>query len=182
MYTVGVGENRPRKLRERETNSPRCVSLQFDDLIGALHDASVDLLPVLRVVILADFRVEVVETNSRYVHTGPHRHCGCMFDNILYIFIVYMYKVDNYSIDSIIRSIERDCLMGSPHVSAKIHYMQLMLTTAVAMFSDNVSVARCRSDTKFLREQVSESCRVEVRARSDDTVLGQTANLPRYVR
>lgn len=81
MYAVGVRNNGPRKLRERETNSPGCVPLQFDNLVGALYDALVDLLPILRVVVLADFGVKVAETNSRDVHTGPHRHYR-MFNNL----------------------------------------------------------------------------------------------------
>lgn len=50
------------------------------------------------------------------------------------------------------------------------------------MFSNDVSMARGRSDTKFLREQVSESGRIQICSWSDDTVFRQPADLPRYVR
>lgn len=49
------------------------------------------------------------------------------------------------------------------------------------MFANDPAVARRRGDVHPLTHEEPEPGRVEVRARTDDPVLGETAQLPRHV-
>lgn len=75
MNAVGVGEDGTRQLREREADGPGGVPLELDHLVGAAHHGFVRLLPVLGVVVGADFGVQVAEAHTSDVHAGPHRYC-----------------------------------------------------------------------------------------------------------
>lgn len=56
-----------------------------------------------------------------------------------------------------------------------------VLTARVSMFSNNPTVAARWVNAQLLSHQVTETSRVQVCAAADDTVPGQTAQLPGHV-
>lgn len=54
-------------------------------------------------------------------------------------------------------------------------------TTRVSVLPDHPTVARCRGDFQFLRQEEAESSRVQIGATSDHLILWKTGKFPRNV-
>lgn len=75
MNSGRVGEDSLDELCEGETDGPGGVSLKLDDLVSALHDLGVGILPVLIIGVQADVLVQVPEPHASDVHARPDGHC-----------------------------------------------------------------------------------------------------------
>ena len=67
----------------RETDGPAGVALQVDDLVRALYDLLVEVVPVLRVVGLADLGIQVLQVDAANVDSTPdwHRRVAMLADD-----------------------------------------------------------------------------------------------------
>lgn len=78
-HAVSVIEYRGADISDGERSGPGVVALQVADLLGALHDLPMDLLPVLRVHVRADVRVQLLEEHAASRHARPHGNCAKIF-------------------------------------------------------------------------------------------------------
>lgn len=76
-------------------------------------------------------------------------------------------------------------VLGSMHTQCRKAIMSpsmSLLTTAVAVFTNNVGMAASCRRSKAFADEVAEARGVEHRATANDLVLGQTTQLPCKVR
>lgn len=76
VHVVGVAEDGRGQRGHGQTDGPGGVALQTDHLVGTLHNLLVQLLPVLGIGIGPHVRIDLTQTHTSNVHTGPHGHRG----------------------------------------------------------------------------------------------------------
>lgn len=72
MYVPSVPQYRGSEMGNAESDGPRSVALELDDLVRTLHNLLVQFVPLFRVVFCAHRRIYLAQPNAGDVDAGPH--------------------------------------------------------------------------------------------------------------
>lgn len=134
-----------------------------------VNNLLVDRFPVLRVVLLANARVDVVKLDASNVGSRPNGN--------------WTPKKEQHTENSGTHKMKWDenpLVPNWKNVFAIIFF--LLRTAGVPVFADDPAVTGRRRNADSLAHQEAEPGRVQVRPGPDDAVLGEATQLPRHVR